>query len=47
MYALQFDGFSDGPEDLLITTNATFVDTSVDRKNSQGFLVKLFGAPIL
>ena len=30
-----------------MATNATFADNSADRKNSQGFLIKLFRAPIL
>ena len=46
-YALEFDGSADGPEDLLAATDAAFADNSADRKSSQGFLIKLFGAPIL
>ena len=45
-YAIQVDGSSDGPEDLLVATDAAFGDAA-DRKSTQGFLVKLFGAPIL
>src|SRR5262249_43723766 len=46
-YALQFDGSADGPEDLLVATDAAFADNAADRKSTQGFLIKLFGGPIL
>ena len=45
-YALQVDGSSDGPKDLLVASDAGFGDNA-DRKSTQGFLIKLFGAPIL
>jgi transposase InsO family protein len=44
-YALQY-GHQKGAVSLICASDASFADNTIDRKSSQGFIMKLFGGPI-
>lgn len=43
---LAFDGNTGPPEPLEVYTDASFADDTIDRKSTQGFLMKLYGGPV-
>ena len=43
---IQFRRDAEGPEAFLCASDASFADNTLDRKSSQGYVMKLFGGPV-